>query len=268
MSSTFVLGAEVGTSTEPRYFYGLRKEDDGTLYITRVDLNSTDSSDSVVLFPELPPIEFEDITIPGDDYFDGRDPTTKEVVYDRNQVKYEQWKWDTRLISYYLNKDGELVVSIGEDRMIPESGSDLPIGNSIAPFIWNVRGRISDIDIRESLRYNGWNGMQEVIINIPENASITSSVQDRAAMTISGVYPNGITINNAGNIVGAIAYVKPDGTYVNPGNAMNVTTDCTIINDGTISGGSSVAAAIEDGYGINGIDYVTLTNNGTINSTI
>lgn len=117
-SSSYIIGPSVneflGSSTD-RYFYGLRISEDGTLYVARCDI--TNGLDDVTIFNMVPPEELNSIEIPGDDYFDGKDPDTHEVASD--SLNYQQFRWDSRLISYYINDDGEFVAAIGEDRNYP-----------------------------------------------------------------------------------------------------------------------------------------------------
>lgn len=116
-SSPYTIGPSVseflGSATD-RWFYGLRVSDDGTLYVGRVDI--TNGTDGVTLFKTVPP---DNITtdLPGADYFDGQDPATHEIVSD--SLNYLQWRWDARLVSYYINDDGEFVAAVGEDRNYP-----------------------------------------------------------------------------------------------------------------------------------------------------
>jgi len=267
MASPFVLGAESGSSSgDLRYFYALRKDDDGTLYVSRVDLNT--KGDAVDLFPNLPPAEFEGFTIPGDDYFDNRDATDKTLTHPRDQVKYEQWRWDERLLSYFINEDGVFTIAIGEDKLMTAEDS-LPVQTQVdmsTAFVYTVRGRITNKDMRTILLDSGWNGTSEVVII--NDGLISSNVNSIAALTISGSYPNGITLINNGKIIGATAYTTHSGDYINPGNAIEMTSNMLVIeNSGQISGGYSLSSAA-DGYAIKGIDNVMLTNTGTIGTTI
>lgn len=266
MSSPFVLGAQAGSSiNDPRYLYALRKDDDGTMYMARVDINS--STDTIELFPNLRPAEFEDIVFPGDDYFANRDATTKELTYDRDEVKYEQWRWDPRLITYYINDNGEFVMAINQDVYIAanspqnnETKSDLN-----TPFIYTFYGRNANVNLGETLIAAGWDGLSAVIL--VNEGTISTSRVDRPALNISASYSNGITIINNGKIFGANAFTTADDEYYNAGNAIDVTAQATIENHGQISGGYSLSSAT-DGYAIKGINNVSLTNTGTIGTTI
>jgi hypothetical protein len=89
----------------PRYFYALRRTDEGELYFARVDQLSR--VDSVQINAEgtsndnVP--EFE----PGVDFFEGRD-VQHELVFDN--LNYEQMRWDNRDLYYYIDDAGNLVV--------------------------------------------------------------------------------------------------------------------------------------------------------------
>ena len=92
-----------------RYFYALRRDDEGFIYLTKVDQvlgddvvqvnrpgNATDDFDS---------FEF------GIDFFDG-------ILDDKSRpypnLTFDQYKWDERNIYYYINDEGELVARINK----------------------------------------------------------------------------------------------------------------------------------------------------------
>lgn len=88
----------------PKYFYALRRTDDGELYFTRVNqlsredgaqINNDGTADGNY--------EFE----AGVDFFEGRD-VTHELVFEN--LNYEQMRWDNRNLYYYVDADGQLVV--------------------------------------------------------------------------------------------------------------------------------------------------------------
>lgn len=101
-----------------RYFYGLRRTDQGELFVGKVDQLS--KSDTV------------DINRPGDteenypnleegvDFYEGRD-IFHDTIYDN--LKYEQFRWDNRNIYYYINSEGELVARINESFTYDENAS-------------------------------------------------------------------------------------------------------------------------------------------------
>lgn len=94
----------------PRYFYALRRTEQGDLYFTRVD--QITGTDEIIInnigLSEDDFTEFEH----GVDYFDGRldsDHTRPDA-----NMNFDQYRWDNRSIYYYLNAEGELVVRINQ----------------------------------------------------------------------------------------------------------------------------------------------------------
>jgi len=98
-----VLGAGV-----PRYFYGLRRTDDGKLYFTRVD-NLTSTETITVNITGTAANNFEDFEW-GVDYFDGRLATDHSRPYPN--LFFDQYRWDNRNMYYYINAAGSLVARI------------------------------------------------------------------------------------------------------------------------------------------------------------
>jgi hypothetical protein len=95
----------------PRYFYGLRREDDGTLYFTRNDqLNSTSSITLNVPGANLN--NFENFEY-GVDFFDGRLATNHSRPYPN--LYFDQYRWDNKNCYYYIDQaTGQLVVRINQ----------------------------------------------------------------------------------------------------------------------------------------------------------
>jgi len=88
----------------PRYWYALRRNEDGELFIVRSDQIKDDGSYEINL-PGDPTENFEDFE-PGIDYFEGVDEDHNKV-YDN--IKYTQYRWDDRSIFYYVDAEGQLV---------------------------------------------------------------------------------------------------------------------------------------------------------------
>lgn len=89
--------------TQPRYFYGLRRNDDGELFLVRVDQLSR--VDSLEVNNEGDVTQNYDNFEVGTDFYEGRD------VYHNIQffnLIYEQYRWDDRNLWYYINSDGQL----------------------------------------------------------------------------------------------------------------------------------------------------------------
>lgn len=89
----------------PKYFYALRRTDDGELYFTRI--NQLSRTDSVQIN--------KDGTVDGDflefevgvDFFEGRD-ASHELVFEN--LNFEQMRWDNRNLYYYIDSNGQLCV--------------------------------------------------------------------------------------------------------------------------------------------------------------
>ena len=98
----------------PQYFYGLRRTEDGDLYMGK--LNTLSPSDSLEI--NLP-ID-SDETFPdfehGVDFTEGRDDN-HTIVWEG--LNYEQYRWDNRSLFYYINDEGQLIVRIGQKYTYP-----------------------------------------------------------------------------------------------------------------------------------------------------
>ena len=100
--------------TDSGFFYGLRRTDEGELYIAKVD--QLKSHDSIQINKEGDPTQnYEDFQ-QGEDFLEGRDVNHARVYTNLN---YEQFRWDNRNISYYIDDSGNLVARINEDYTYP-----------------------------------------------------------------------------------------------------------------------------------------------------
>ena len=93
----------------PRYWYALRRNQDGELFIVRSDQVSDKEAYSI----NIPgPVEenFEDFE-PGVDYFDG---TTEDHEPAYENMYYTQYRWDDRSMFYYVDSQGMLVQRINQ----------------------------------------------------------------------------------------------------------------------------------------------------------
>jgi hypothetical protein len=94
----------------PRYFYGLQRLDDGTLYFYKVD--QIISTASIPLnVPGSSANNFENFEY-GVDYFDGRSATTHTRPYPN--LIFDQYRWDSKNCYYYIDGQGNLVVQINQ----------------------------------------------------------------------------------------------------------------------------------------------------------
>lgn len=119
------MSTYIGTSAETvyaevqnRYFYGLRRTDDGELFLGKVDqLKKTDSltinnpGDPTENYPN-----FEE----GQDFYEGRN-VFHDLVYEN--LNYEQFRWDDRNVLYYINDEGELVLRINQNHTYTDGDS-------------------------------------------------------------------------------------------------------------------------------------------------
>ena len=100
-----------------RYYYGLRRNDDGELFLIRVDQLSGEGT-AVINDIGVGENNFPDFE-EGIDYLEGID-ADHDIVYEN--LRYPQIKWDGRLLTYYIDPtDGQFIVRISEDYAYPEN---------------------------------------------------------------------------------------------------------------------------------------------------
>lgn len=117
MSANYYLGTtpESALGDSPRYWYALRRNEDGELFLLRSD--QLKDKDSIELNIPGPPGEnFEDFE-PGIDYFDGVDDD-HEIEYDN--LVWIQYRWDNRNMLYYIDSEGRLTQRINQGYTYPE----------------------------------------------------------------------------------------------------------------------------------------------------
>ena len=105
-SNNYYLGTdpESRLGDTPRFFYGFRKNENGSLFFVRSDqLRDQD----VVEETE----NYTDFEV-GVDFFEGID-VNHNPVYDN--LRYQQYRWDDRAMFYYVNDEGELVVRLNSN---------------------------------------------------------------------------------------------------------------------------------------------------------
>jgi hypothetical protein len=238
MNGTHVIGTSVDSynDSDPHYLYAIRRNDDGDLFLCRLDI--ADNSDSIQMFMGDVPVEFEDMTYPGEDYHDNRNPTTHELTYEATNVKYEQWRWDHRLISYYINDNGEFVVAINKDIPLKIVEPIIP-NDPTEEVVYTLYGEQAQLDCYTWLIEQGWNGISNVVLLNAGN--ITSNNSNEPAVYIKGNFPNGFTFVNEGNITGSDGFITYMGAYAQPSPGITVLTVCNLYNEGYISGGVSIS---------------------------
>jgi hypothetical protein len=120
MSANYYLGTtpieSLGDS--PRYWYAIRRNADGELFLFRSD--QLKDKDSIELnIPGEPENNFEDFE-PGIDFFEGI-ATDHEVEY-KNLV-WVQYRWDNRNMLYYIDNEGRLTQRINQGYVYPTGTS-------------------------------------------------------------------------------------------------------------------------------------------------
>jgi hypothetical protein len=99
-----------------RYFYGLRRNDDGELFLIRVDQLT---GDAVAVINDIGVdannfLDFEE----GINFLEGIDQN-HDIVHPN--LRYTQFKWDGRPLTYYIDPvDGQFILRVGEDYQYPD----------------------------------------------------------------------------------------------------------------------------------------------------
>jgi hypothetical protein len=102
--------ADILGSDNPRYFYALRRDEQGLLYFAKID-QLKDTGTIVINNPGLNQNDFSDFEY-GVDFFDGRLDEDHSRPY--QNLYFDQYRWDNKNIFYYINDNGEFVVRVNE----------------------------------------------------------------------------------------------------------------------------------------------------------
>jgi hypothetical protein len=105
-------------AVQDRFFYGLRRTDNGELFLAKADQLKT--TDSITINNPGDPVQNYPNFEQGQDFYEGRD-VNHDLVYEN--LNYEQFKWDGRNISYYVDAEGELVARINQNYIYDENSS-------------------------------------------------------------------------------------------------------------------------------------------------
>ena len=98
---------------ETRYLYALRRDEQGYLYLYKTDqLAGNDDTFQVNKIGDDPTKDFTDFEF-GVDFFDGR-LDNHEIDPAIANINWEQYRWDSRNIFYYINDNGEFVVRVNQ----------------------------------------------------------------------------------------------------------------------------------------------------------
>jgi len=98
----------------PKYFYGIRRTEEGSVYLAKV--NQLSNSDTVEVNVAGPLEDNYEEYEAGIDFYEGRD-VNRNIVY--ANLKYEQYRWDNRSVYYYINDNGELILRINQSYTYP-----------------------------------------------------------------------------------------------------------------------------------------------------
>lgn len=105
-----VLGAD-----NPRYFYAIRRDDEGLLYFAKID-QLTDLGIITVNNSGLTEDDYTDFEY-GVDFFDGRLAEDHSRPY--SNLQWDQYRWDSKNVYYYINTAGEFIVRINQAYVYP-----------------------------------------------------------------------------------------------------------------------------------------------------
>jgi hypothetical protein len=102
----------------PQYFYALRRNDDGELFLVRSD-QLIDKDAYEINTPGAPSDDFQDFEA-GVDFFDAID-ANHDLQY--KNLKYPQYRWDSRAGFYYVDSEGNFVQRLFSGYEYPEGVS-------------------------------------------------------------------------------------------------------------------------------------------------
>lgn len=108
-NSNYYLGQdpESRLGSTPRFFYGLRKNENGSVFLARSD-QARDRDSIEINTPGEDSENYTDFEN-GVDFYEGID-INHNLVFEN--LKYPQYRWDDRAIFYYVDDDGQLVARI------------------------------------------------------------------------------------------------------------------------------------------------------------
>lgn len=102
-----------------RYFYGLRRNEDGELFLIKIDQlaggeeNTVDINDIGVGSENY--LDFEE----GIDYLSGINEEHEKIY---NNLRYPQFKWDNRSLTYFINPTtGQFIQRLSQAYIYPDN---------------------------------------------------------------------------------------------------------------------------------------------------
>jgi len=120
MSNPFYAGSvsltDILGEGQSRYFYGLRRDDEGMLYFGKVDQVAGGDDSIIINIEGLTENNFEEFEY-GVDFFDGRLEQDHSRPF--SNLYWDQFRWDNKNISYYINNEGLFVVRVNQAYTYP-----------------------------------------------------------------------------------------------------------------------------------------------------
>ena len=117
---TYFVGNDASLSNvlgegNPRYFYALRRDEEGLLFFAKVD-QLTDTGLVTINNSGLTEDDYTEFEY-GVDFFDGRLEEDHSRPY--ANLQWDQYRWDNKNVFYYINTAGELIVRINQNYVYP-----------------------------------------------------------------------------------------------------------------------------------------------------
>lgn len=121
MNNNYILGNDPQTNLgdSPRFFYGLRKNENGSVFLQRID-QIRDKDTVSINNPGEPEGNYNDFEV-GVDFFEGIDVNHNTVF---ENLSYQQYKWDSKPIFYYVDEDGQLVAKVNAGHTYNDNDSE------------------------------------------------------------------------------------------------------------------------------------------------
>ena len=107
--------SEVLGEGNPRYFYAIRRDDDGLLFFSKID-QLTDLGTITINNSGLTENDYTEFEY-GVDFFDGRLAEDHSRPY--SNLQWDQYRWDSKNVYYYINTAGEFIVRINQSYVYP-----------------------------------------------------------------------------------------------------------------------------------------------------
>jgi hypothetical protein len=137
---TYYIGGEANLKEmlgegNRRYFYALRRTDDGLLYFFKLDQLKDVNDVIIVNDPGLAENDFEEFEY-GVDFFDGR--LAEDHSRPFTNLHWDQYRWDNNSFYCYINDNGEFVVRLNKPYEYP------------ATFVGSITGTTMTVTLMDS----------------------------------------------------------------------------------------------------------------------